>query len=299
MKNPAIHSSLHPLSGCTLSRITAALLAALTLTITGCKNFNPSAEQITAVGNLALSAAQIASMYRQNDGVKRVSLCVGIYSNSMYGYCDGADLDATRDAALFHQLGFDRGITLLNGDATRAKIVTAGTALCSGLKSNDLFVISLSSHGGQTPDLSGDETTGYDQYFSAADGPILDDDIARLIAYIPCRILFKVDTCHSGSMYRSPHNYAAAIKNRIRNARLEKEVFTGSMLFIAGCAENTVSYGNKQTGGQLSYTMHTLIPKASSYDHWCTLIQANMPPTQIPVITKIGSPDFGHQPLFY
>ena len=265
----------------------------------GCELFDLGFK-IETVGNLELTAKQIAAMHRQGDGVKRVALCVGIYRDSIYGYCKGADLDAERDAELFRQIGFDSVSKILNGDATRANIVAVGTELCAGLTSNDLFVVSLSSHGGQMKDYSGDEPSGFDQYFCAADGPVLDDDIWRLLCALPlCRVIFKMDACHSGSMLRAPHNYATAVQNRIRNAKLATETFDGSLLYIAGCADSTYSYGDSRHGGKLSYTMHITISKSSSYDRWCTLILAEMPANQVPVITKVGGPDFGNQPLFH
>ena len=56
------------------------------LTLSGCRLFDSGKE---TVGNLELNAAQIAALYRQGDGIKRVALCVGIYRDSIYGYCTG------------------------------------------------------------------------------------------------------------------------------------------------------------------------------------------------------------------
>lgn len=276
-----------------MKRYIITSLLATTIALTGCKSFDPSPEQMTAIGNLALTAAQIAAMYRHGDGVYRVAICVGVYTGD-YGTCIGADTDAVLDAKLLTAIGYDDVRLILNEQATRQNIIDTAYAACANLKPNDLLYIKGSSHGGQRPNPQ--EPDGMDEFFCAADGPLLDDDIWTLLCQLPpgVRVILALDTCNSGTMYRAPHNYTASL--RVRNAARPYNL-RASLLYIGGCADGLVSYGDR-TGGQLSNTMRLTLPRAATYDHWLDLIRASMPPDQIPVITKLG-PDFAHLPPLY
>lgn len=286
-----------------MKRYIPSALLAITLALTGCKSFNPTPEQITAVGNLALTAAQIAASFR-DDNVYRVAICVGVYQGSVYGTCDGADTDAMLDAEFFRAAGYDNVTLILNEEATRQNIVDSAYAACANLKKGDLLYIKGSSHGGQKPNPL--EPDGKDEYFCAADGPLIDNDIWRLLCQLPpgVRVVMAFDTCNSGTMYRSPHDYGGAVAARIDAIpplsciRASVPSFYGSLLYIGGCGDSMVSYGNKLQGGQLSVAMRATIPKASTYSHWCDIIKATMPPNQIPAITEIG-PSFSYMPILH
>lgn len=287
-----------------MKRYIISAILATTLALTGCKSFNPTPEQITAVGNLALTAAQIAASFR-DDNVYRVAICVGVYKGSVYGTCDGADTDAMLDAEFFQAAGYDNVTLILNEEATRQNIVDSAYAACTNLKKGDLLYIKGSSHGGQKTNPA--EPDGKDEYFCAADGPLLDNDIWRLLCQLPpgVRVVLAFDTCNSGTMYRSPHDYGAVVAARksvtpdlTYYSPDDVPSFNGSLLYIGGCADGMVSYGSKLQGGQLSVAMRAAIAKASTYGHWCDIIKATMPPDQIPVITEIG-PSFTHLPPLY
>lgn len=269
------------------------MLLAAVLSFTGCEtpwfSFDPSSAQIEAVGNLALTAAQIAAMYR-NDGITRVALCVGV-SRGYAGSCPGADVDARRDAYIFESIGFQRVITLIDEEATRENIIKAAVELNTGLSSNDLFCVKGSSHGG--------EWNGK-QYFCAFDGPFNDFDIWSMYCTQVggVRDYFGCDTCHSGSMYRQPYDYGTALKNAVRNVGRDGETFDGSLIYVGGCTDDSYSYGSVE-GGVLSLCQIDCIPESDSWDKWLDLIQKRMPENQPPVITKVGGPDFGYKPLFY
>jgi len=278
--------------------IATLLLAASMAAFTGCEMFNPTPEQITTFGNLALSAAQIAAMYR-DDNIYRVAICVGVYKGSVYGDCLGADTDAAQDAKLFQAIGFDKVDLLLNDQATRQNIIDSAYLACANLKAGDLLYIKGSSHGGQRPNP--DEPDGKDEYFCCADGPLVDNDIWRLLCQLPpgVRVILALDTCNSGTMYRSPHDYAAAVRQS-KHREFAYDVappFEGSLLYIGGCDDGKVSFGTRE-GGTLSRVMRKAIPISSTYQHWCDRIRAAMPPDQVPVITEIG-PSFALDPILY
>jgi hypothetical protein len=266
-----------------------------------CNSFNPSPEQITALSSAALTAAQIAAQFR-DDSVYRAAICIGVYSDSIYGYCDGADLDATRDATTLQAIGFDQTNLILNGDATRQHIIDVAYATVANLKPNDLLYIKASSHGGQSPDQTGQEADDRNEYFCAADGPLLDNDIWTLLCLIPAdvRVILAFDTCNSGTMARHHRQRIRAMQRRIVNANTTRsDTLKCSLLYIGGCSDGKISYGNKQTGGQLSYTMLATLPYSPTYAQWGDNIKAAMPPDQIPVIAELGPTSFSNLTPLY
>lgn len=63
--------------------------------------------------------------------------------------------------------------------------------------------IAISGHGGQTPDLSGDEFDGLDEFISPAGVIVLDDDLTAPLKSLNANITIfaAVDACHSGTMF--------------------------------------------------------------------------------------------------
>jgi hypothetical protein len=67
--------------------------------------------------------------------------------------------------------------TLLTKQATRAKVVAAVRAAAKTLASGDLFFVSYSGHGGQVPDVTGDEPDKKDETWCLYDGEVIDDEV--------------------------------------------------------------------------------------------------------------------------
>jgi hypothetical protein len=67
-----------------------------------------------------------------------------------------------------------------------------------------LFFLSYSGHGGQVPDVTGDEDDKQDETWCLYDGQLLDDELyyelSRFAAGV--RILVLSDSCHSGTVTR-------------------------------------------------------------------------------------------------
>ena len=149
----------------------------------------------------------------------RAALCVGInkfknYSSSNLQGCVNDALDMS--SVLQDLLGFTaRDITVLKDtQATKAGIMAKLTALVNAAKAGtySYLVFSLSSHGTQVPDLSGDELDRADEAFCPHDlaqkgnawDPnfiITDDELYNLFTQLPSSVLLEVylDTCHSGT----------------------------------------------------------------------------------------------------
>jgi hypothetical protein len=149
----------------------------------------------------------------------RRALCVGInnFKNYPSAALQGCVNDAHAMASVFKQfLGFtNKDITLLtDAQATKKNIMgnlkTMVTDAKKGLYS--YLVFSLSSHGTQVPDISGDEPDRADEAFCPHDLAqsgnqwdtnhiIIDDELHDLFIQLPDNVLLEVylDTCHSGT----------------------------------------------------------------------------------------------------
>ena len=151
------------------------------------------------------------------------ALCVGInkFKNFPRNGLNGCVNDVKDMAALLTDyFGLTRRdiITLTDSDATKAKIITHLQTLVRDAQAGKVnhLVFSLSSHGTQTPDVSGDEPDKYDEAFCPYDLAIagdhwdpehiiLDDELHDLFTQLPRNVLLEVylDTCHSGTGLRA------------------------------------------------------------------------------------------------
>lgn len=154
---------------------------------------------------------------------ERRALCVGInqFPFAPVPQLNGCVNDAHDMAAVFQSLvGFGPGdITVLTDQqATKANIDAALRDMVNAARAGTVRYIafSLSSHGTQLPDFSGDEPDNKDEAFCphdlAADGHggwdvdrlLVDDELADLFLTLPADVLLEVylDTCHSGTGLR-------------------------------------------------------------------------------------------------
>ena len=149
----------------------------------------------------------------------RKALCVGInqFKNYPSATLQGCVNDAKdMSSVLKDYLAFtDADITILtDAQATKAKIMSSLKAMVDGAKKGQYtyLVFSMSSHGTQVPDVSGDEPDRADEAFCPhdlaqvggqwhKDHIISDDELHDLFAQLPKNVLLEVylDTCHSGT----------------------------------------------------------------------------------------------------
>ena len=152
----------------------------------------------------------------------RKALLVGInkFKNYSQFTLNGCVNDAKDMAALYKDLlGFKASeITVLtDAQATKANIMANLKAMVADAKAGKLssIVFSLSSHGTQMNDTSGDEPEGKDEAFVPHDIAeksgawdtahiISDDELHDLFVQLPNDVLLEVylDTCHSGTGLR-------------------------------------------------------------------------------------------------
>lgn len=155
---------------------------------------------------------------------RALSLHIGLNSVDPAAY-DGwsgplvaCEADARSMASLCDKAGFDAH-TLMTEDATREAVRNAILDVAKSIGDGDIFVVSYSGHGGQLPDLYGDEVDALDETWCLFDGQFLDDELYRLWAEFPvgARIVVFSDSCHSGTV----------IKNALLAGRLDSLCSTG------------------------------------------------------------------------
>jgi metacaspase-1 len=139
-----------------------------------------------------------------------LSLHIGLnsVSTSHYGGWSGdlaaCEFDAKDLAALATGQGM-KPTVLLTKDGTRAKTLAALRAVAAKLVKGDFFMLTYSGHGGQVPDVSGEEADKLDETWCLYDGQLIDDEMYLELSRFATgvRILVLSDSCHSGSVVRA------------------------------------------------------------------------------------------------
>ena len=145
---------------------------------------------------------------------KAMSLHIGLnaVSPAAYGGWSGelaaCEFDAKDMAAIAKSQGMKSTI-LLTKNGTRAHALVTMRKAAKQLKKGDLFFLTYSGHGGQVPDVTGEEADKQDETWCLYDGQLIDDELyfelSRFAAGV--RILVLSDSCHSGTVTRAmpPH----------------------------------------------------------------------------------------------
>ena len=141
---------------------------------------------------------------------RSLSLHIGLNAVSAdhYGGWSGelaaCEFDALDMAAIAKAKGM-KATTLLTRKGTRANALAGIRAAAKSLRSGDLFFLSYSGHGGQVPDVTGEEADKQDETWCLFDGQLIDDELycelGRFAAGV--RILVLSDSCHSGTVTRA------------------------------------------------------------------------------------------------
>lgn len=155
------------------------------------------------------AATQPAAKKNATAKHKALSLHLGLnaVSGAAYGGWTGplaaCEFDAKDMAAIAAAKGMNSTV-LLTKKATRANALAAMRAAAGALKSGDFFFLSYSGHGGQVPDVTGEEVDKKDETWCLFDGQLIDDELyaelARFAAGV--RVLVLSDSCHSGTVTR-------------------------------------------------------------------------------------------------
>ncbi|MFM5954477.1 MAG: caspase family protein [Novosphingobium sp.] len=120
------------------------------------------------------------------------------------GPLNACEADARDMQALAQSVGYESQL-LLTERATRAALTTGIADAAARLASGDIFLLTISSHGGQLPDLSGDEDDSLDETWCLFDGQVIDDEVSLALTALAegVRVVVVSDSCHSGTMVRT------------------------------------------------------------------------------------------------
>ena len=141
---------------------------------------------------------------------KAISLHLGLnlVNPEHYGGWSGelaaCEFDANDMATIAKSRGMKSKV-LLTKNGTRNKTLAAIRSAAKQLSAGDLFFLTYSGHGGQVPDVSGEEDDKKDETWCLFDGQLIDDELylelSRFAAGV--RILVFSDSCHSGTVARA------------------------------------------------------------------------------------------------
>jgi hypothetical protein len=136
-----------------------------------------------------------------NIGLNSVS---GAHYGGWSGPLSACEFDAKDMAALASGRGM-KATTLLTKDATRAKTLSGLRSAAKTLVKGDFFFLTYSGHGGQVPDVSGEEADKLDETWCLYDGQLIDDELYLELGKFASgvRILVLSDSCHSGTVVRA------------------------------------------------------------------------------------------------
>lgn len=233
--------------------------------------------------------------------------------------CEADAHDMARIAA--HK-GF-KVATLLTRQVTRSALTKALGVAAAALAPGDIFMLSYSGHGGQLPDLNGDEADGLDETWCLWDGEWVDDELYKAFGAFKrgVRILVFSDSCHSGSVVKAryygerpaapaapqPARYRAmppdaAARTFHQNRELYEPILRAadlatsraavkaSVLLISGCQDNQFSADGAFNGlftGTLLQVWNGGKFKGS-YSRFHRAIADRMPPDQSPNYFTVG-----------
>jgi metacaspase-1 len=160
-----------------------------------------------------------------------LSLNIGLnsVSTSHYGGWSGdlaaCEFDAKDMAALATGRGM-KATVLLTKNGTRAKVLAALRAAAKALGKGDFFFLSFSGHGGQVPDVSGEESDKLDETWCLYDGQLIDDELYMELGKFATgvRILVLSDSCHSGTVVRAGPPGGVALPPEMRSKMMPPSV---------------------------------------------------------------------------
>lgn len=282
---------------------------------------------ITAVSATQLSGAvsiqNIPTLLRRPVGM---SLHIGLnrVDPAHYGGWSGALAACEFDANDMQALAVSKGYTTtkrLTTQATATTVLNDIRMAASRLRSGDIFLLTYSGHGGQTPDRNGDEvgnsSDSKDETWVLFDRQVVDDELYNLFGTFAAgvRICVLSDSCHSGTVTRElpPPNIAGGPAARLmppevaettykKNKKLYDEIqmlnppltraaVFSTVVLISGCQDNQVSLDGARNG-LFTAKLRAVWSNGTyrgTYRQFRNRIAALMPATQTPNYFKVGA----------
>ncbi len=235
------------------------------------------------------------------------------------------EFDAHDMAAIAASRGM-KSTLLITKKATRANLLAALNKAAKALAAGDFFFMSFSGHGGQVPDVSGEEKDDkQDETWCLFDGQLIDDELYYELSKFKAGVrLFVVsDSCHSGTVVRAgrpqpgtpaqrPRIMPPAVGMRVYAAhkafydKLQNDVakvaavsnrltgivkeFKPALILISGCQDNQFSMDGDHNGAFTEQLLRVWNNGAftGSYARLHALVRAGLPPTQSPNLFTLG-----------
>lgn len=265
---------------------------------------------------------------------KGISIHIGInrVDPNQYGGWDGqltaCEFDAKDMQAIAEARGFQSKL-ILTESATYENVTNAIVEAAAELKQGDILFLTYSGHGGQIPDLNGDEDDEKDETWVLYDRQLIDDELYGLWSKFEkgVRIVMLSDSCHSGTMARlstyktlsqefssngqpifrilpneiAKKNYQAhrEVYDQIPNSfpAADKVEIGASVLLLSGCLDNQFSSDGDRNGLFTKTLLETWNQgkfKGSYYKFYKRILR-QMPPWQSPNFFKVGVPNPGFE----
>lgn len=196
--------------------------------------------------------------------------------NGWDGQLNACEQDARDMQGIARAQGYEAR-TLIGAEATSTALLRELAAAAKSVKRGEHFLLTYSGHGGQVPDVNGDDDDHMDETWCLFDRMLLDDELhvawSRFRRGV--RILVLSDSCHSGSVVRAvfgqrpeqprgerkpkwfPLGKSNAVyqqnKSMYDSIQLlagpaEKAVVAPSVILLSGCQDHEVSYDGPRNG---------------------------------------------------
>lgn len=272
--------------------------------------------------------------------VKGYSLHIGLNSvdPNHYDGWSGPLIACEADANSMRKICQGRGFqpkVLLTAQATRTTVLDHLSDLATNMAAGDTLIVSYSGHGGQLPDINGDEDDGLDETWCLFDGQLLDDELYWAWSKFQAGVRIAVfsDSCHSGTVIKqlalSQNVFSRSVdaldpsdgyrimppEIQYRTYEVNRDFYDEllqkpvpppspgcSVLLISGCQDNQLSrdgaFNGKFTGALISTWANGKFK--GTYAEFTKAIRERLPSTQSPNYLPAGAanPEFTNGEVF-
>ncbi|KAJ6628363.1 peptidase C14, caspase domain-containing protein [Mycena sp. CBHHK59/15] len=217
---------------------------------------------------------------------RRKALCIGINYRGQPNELRGCINDAKHVFDfLIRRAGYKaENIVLLTDESprrrsqpTRKNIVDAMHWLVRDARPQDALFFHYSGHGGQTPDLDGDEVDGYDEVIFPVDhrthGHIVDDEMhAIMVKSLPtgCRLTAVFDSCHSGTALDLPYIYSSTGRlkgNHVNPQARARKATSADVISLSACRDYETSADTFADGVAVGAASHAFVKAVEEHPH--------------------------------
>lgn len=271
---------------------------------------------------------------------KGVSLHIGLnhVDPNHYAGWSGSLSGCENDAQDMEQIAMSTGFNttkLLTREATASAVLKILSEAADALVAGDIFLLSYSGHGGQIPDVNGDEDDGLDETWVLFDRMLVDDELYAMFGkfHTGVRLVMVSDSCHSGTSAKDAFYNAvaasgalsdwfrekAAIRPKVvpedvlrkvyrasqhtynaiqwSNLKGDNTQISASVILLAACQDNQTASDGIRNGLFTDHLKQVWRDGSfrGNYYDFCRQISLTMPATQTPNYYTVGSPNPGFE----